>query len=416
MTTGSNAAGELAVCVAINNNDNAWHQMLVPFILSLRRTDYTGHVAVIGFGLSQQKIEILRANAVNVIESAEKSLAVGRYIEVARLCDYNPGLKKVALYDADIWFCHHHFDLFDQIDGNNIFACKDAFFCSFINERLIGPNLGENNRLVCEVAVARMGGAIQAGLVAGTVAAWQDFSRHVTDCMARVGTDFDAGYGFDTTILHLWAAQDRVARLPEVQNYVVKNGVGEGWGASSAPIFFGPGGPIRGLHMTSDVRFTNFWRYYANHRDEALEKGRVFALVTSPVEPVAEIPADLKTALAEAGLEIVALSAEAGAFARSIREGDELHVFAFGNLELELRTTRRIDGFILSTMYYSGVPGPIRTRVFLDDQEVVSGRDASHWLGMSAAEGCRLRLCSESLAGQMCKVIWTFRGDLFLWQ
>jgi len=388
----------------------------VPFILSLRRTDYAGHIVVIGFGLSQQKIEILRANSVNVIESAEKSLAVGRYIEVARICDYNPGLKKLALYDADIWFCHEHFDLFDQIDGDNIFACKDAFFCNFINERLIGPNLDENNRLVCEVAVARMGGAIQAGLVAGTVAAWQDFSRYVSECVARVGIDFDAGYGFDTTILHLWAAHERVDRLPEVQNYVVKNGVGEGWDARGMPVFYGPGGPIRGLHMTSDVRFTHFWRFYANHRDQALEQGRGYELVTSPVEPVAEIPADLKAALAQAGLELVALSAEAGAFARSIREGDDLHIFAFGNLALELRTARRIKDLILSTMYYSGTPGPIRARVFLGDQEAVIGRDASQWLGMSALEGQRLRLCSESLAGQMCKVIWTFRGELFLCQ
>ena len=43
-------SSEHAVCVAINDNNRAWYEMLVPFLLSLRHTGYDGRIAVIGYG------------------------------------------------------------------------------------------------------------------------------------------------------------------------------------------------------------------------------------------------------------------------------------------------------------------------------------------------------------------------------
>ncbi len=96
---------QLAVCIAVNNNNLAWYEMLVPFILSLRQTDYAGHIAVIGYDLSDDKQERLRAQGISVFEATQAPLATGRYIEVARICEANPLIGKIALYDADLWFC-----------------------------------------------------------------------------------------------------------------------------------------------------------------------------------------------------------------------------------------------------------------------------------------------------------------------
>ncbi len=218
-------AGQHAVCVALNDNDRAWYEMLVPFILSLRQTDYRGHIVVFGYGLSQRKIEILQAQSVNVVVAGWTPLPYGRFLEMARLCEMNPGLSKLALYDADIWFCSDEFDLFRHVEGDEIHVCKDAFLCNFITDPLIGPEREHNRALVEGEVLRRYGSALQAGLIAGTAKAWRDFADHVGDCVGRIGRDFQRCYGLDTTFLHLWGAEGRVRLLPETQNFVVKDGV-----------------------------------------------------------------------------------------------------------------------------------------------------------------------------------------------
>ncbi|GJD36200.1 hypothetical protein FMGBMHLM_3115 [Methylobacterium aerolatum] len=409
-------AGDLAVCVAINDNDNAWYEMLVPFLLSLRQTNYTGYVCVIGFGLSQHKIDLLRANSVNVIESAEKSLAVARYMEVSRLCEANPGLRKVALYDADIWFCHPHFDLFDAIEGDNIFACRDQMFCTFITDQLIGPNKDENMHLVYYVGQERMGGAVQAGLVAGTTEAWRDFSRFVRASFERVGTDFTLSYGLDTTLLQLWAGHGRVNRLSELQNFVTKYGLAEVADAAGEISFHGADGPIRGLHMTGDIRFTHRWRYFTNNRDNALEKGHDLELKQTALVPWSDIPDIFRDALASAGFEVVSMTVEEGGSVHAFRIGEDLHIIGAGNHELVMRAAKPFPRLILDTMYYSNAPSPIRARMKLNTQEVTLSRNESHWISMAMGAGTDLTLISESLRNQGSKIIWIFSGGIFHWQ
>lgn len=408
--------GDLAVCVAINDNDRAWYEMLVPFILSLRQTDYRGHVVVIGFGLSQRKVDILREQAVTVVLSAETPLAVARYLEVARLCELNPGLRKAALYDADIWFCHRHHDLFGLIEGDSLFACRDPLFCDFITGGLIGPRREEHLALVSARVLGEFGGALQAGLVAGTAEAWRDFAAYIRDCIGRVGVDFSLGYGFDTTLLHLWAAQSRLRLLPETQNFVVKSGVSETRDGSGAALLACASGPIRGLHMTGDIRFLNCWRFYSHHRAYALTDGASFALTPDTREPLAEIPEPIHAAFAQVGFETVTVRAEAGATLHAFRDVDGLHVVGTGNHEIELRAADEIVRRILTVMYLSGSPAPIRARVRLGGEEMVVARDASQWISMRVPAGQVVTLVSESLPGQMGKVAWIVSDAVHLWQ
>ncbi len=407
---------DLAVCVALNDNDRAWYEMLVPFLLSLRRTDYRGHVVVIGFGLSQRKVEILRGQSVTVVETGETPLAVARYSVVAKLCDWNPALKKVALYDADIWFCRREFDLFSEIEGDNLHACRDTLYCTFIEGALIGPRREEHRALVGERVVALCGGALQAGLLAGSAQAWRDFGAHVQDCVGRVGVDFSQDYGLDTTILHLWAAQSRVTVLPETQNFVIKGGVGETRDAQNTPVLRCASGEIRGLHMTSDVRFLNSWRFYSHHRDYALTAGRPFALSRTMPTPLPEVPADLQEAFGAMGLEIVAIRAEENATLCHIRDRDGLHVVATGCHEIDLRARAEPMRFVLTVMSLSGLPGPIRSTVRLRDQVIEINREASQWIAMSVPHGDAATLSAEGLPGQMGKVVWTVSEAVHLWQ
>lgn len=399
-------AGEHAVCVAINDNDRAWYEMLVPFILSLRQSDYGGHIAVIGFGLSQRKIDILRGQGVNVVLAEATSLPVGRYLEVVRICNLNPGLKKVALYDADIWFCSQTFDLFSHIDGDDIFACKDAFLCDFVTDPLIGPQRNVHAQMVRDEVVHHYGGALQAGLIAGTARAWQDFATHVRECESRVGTDFRVTYGLDTTFLHLWGAKERVKLLPETQNFVTKHGVREGRDAQVQLVLTSATGPIRGLHMTTDIRFLNCWRFYSIHGGYALRAGQPFALADAQVSLLKAVSAQIEGVAAAMGFEIIALEGEAGANCHAFRDGDGFSLVAAGNHEIRLRTTRHFDPLIVTAMYLSGHPAPIRARVVISGQEMVIGKDLSQTASTSTPHGVEVFLHAESLPGQNCKIVW----------
>lgn len=400
------SVSEEAVCVAINNNDRAWYEMLVPFILSLRRSDFQGHIAVIGFGLSQRKIDILREQAINVLVAEEESLPVGRYLEVARICDLNPGLKKIALYDADIWFPARTFDLFSLVEGDTIFACTDAWFSDFITNPLIGPNSQAHSRMVRDEVANLYGSALQAGLIAGSRQAWRDFAAHVRECLGRIGTDFRAIYGLDTTILHLWGAKERVTLLPDTQNFVTKNGVKEGIDAHCNVTLSSASGPIRGLHMTTDIRFLNCWRFYNIHSSEALGAAAPFALSASEVSPLPAVPPQIEGAAAEMGLEIVAIASEESARWQAFQDGENLTVIAAGNHQIRLRTARAFTPLVITVMYLSGQPAPVRAWIESAGQVLVIGRNMMQAVFLPATPGTEFSLHSESLPGQDCTIVW----------
>lgn len=380
--------------------------MLVPFILSLRQTDYVGRLIVIGFGLSANKIEILRGQSVEVVEATEDDLPTGRFVEVAKLCACDPRLKKLAIYDADIWFSSEAFDLFAGVDGDDIFVCRDAYFCDFITDPLIGPERAKNVTRVRKGVLTLHGGALQAGLVAGTCAAWRDFGAHLQQCQRRIGIDFRRTYGTDTCFLHLWAAQGRVTLLPGTQNFITKSGVAETYDSKGRVVLMSEHGPIRGLHMTNDVRFLNRWRFFTNRPAQALRDGQPFALV-APSQIVIPTPSRSLAATFEAvGLESASISCEARASCHAFQDGEGITVIAAGNHSMTLRAKRALNPLVVNVMTLSGIPGPIRAQVRLGQQEITIQKDMSQAVSMALAPADEIQILAESLPGQMCKIAW----------
>ncbi|WP_321811661.1 MULTISPECIES: hypothetical protein [unclassified Burkholderia] len=404
-----------AVCVAINDNNRAWYEMLVPFLLSLRQTGYDGQVAVIGYGLSERKRRILESQSVDVIEaSSAHALPVGRFIEAADYCARNPHITKLALYDADIWFCASSFDLFSRIADDRLYACPDPLFCTFIVTPLIGERRDAHWRLVVDDVQARHGGALQAGLVAGTATAWARFAAHLRDCVARIGTDFQECFGIDTTFLHLWGARGETALLDPVQNFVSKNGIHESFDPSNgATTLRYQGEPIRALHMTGDIRFFDRWRYYANHVDAALRDGMPFALSDGRPAPsdtaAARIAATEYVRLAGLTVSSAAIEGSAGAYLQALDEPGGTMLVGSGNHEIVLTATRDIARLNVYITHPSGSPSPLRCEVLIDGQAQHKGPDlmTHFWYRISA--GTVITLRSTSLGGQQCNAIWRLR-------
>ena len=404
-----------AVCVAINDNNRAWYEMLVPFLLSLRQTGYDGTVAVIGYGLSEHKRRILESQSVDVIEaSSAHALPVGRFIEAADYCARNPRITRLALYDADIWFCAPSFDLFSQIGDDRLYACPDPLFCTFVVTPLIGERRDHHWRLVVDEVTARHGGALQAGLVAGTATAWTRYAAHLRDCVARIGTDFQECFGIDTTFLHLWGARGETALLDPVQNFVSKNGIHESFDAHDGIMTLRyQGEPIRALHMTGDIRFFDRWRYYANHVDSALRDGVPFALSDGATTPsdtiVARIAATEYVRAAGLTVTAAALEASAGAYLQAIDEPGGTMLVGSGNHEIVFTATRDIERLNVYITHPSGSPSPLRCEVLIDGHAQRKGTELMAHFWYRIVAGTVITLRSTSLGGQQCNAIWRLR-------
>ena len=406
---------EHMVCVAINDNNRAWYEMLVPFLLSLRQTDYRGNIAVIGYGLSALKRQILESQAITVVEaSTTYALPVGRFVEAAQLCARNPQIRKLALYDADIWFCAPHLDLFSNISGDKIFACPDPLFCSFVVSPLMGERRDEHWRLVVDEVKARHAGALQAGLVAGTAEAWMQYAHHLRDCVTRIGVDFQEIFGIDTTFLHLWAAHDNVAQLDCVQNFVIKNGIHESFNESDGSTTLEHlGKPIRALHMTGDIRFFDRWRFYIHDVEFALREGANFALsdgVLTPSDQFAE-HASASRFLQSVGLTLSASSMEtcAGSYLQVVDEPGGAMLIGSGNHEIAFKATRDMPRLQVYITHPSGSPSPLRCDVEIDGHTFRKGKDLMTHFWHPISAGTVIVLRSTSLGGQLCNAIWRLR-------
>lgn len=402
-----------AIFVAVNDNHRAWYEMLIPFILSLRATDYGGQIVVIGYGLSPEKVAILRGHAIDVVHaSPDWTLPLGRYIEVAAYCAAHPEIEKAALYDADIWFCSPRHDLFALVDGDTLHACPDPMFCQFIITPLIGPRKDEHWRLIVTDILAKYGHALQAGLVAGTAAVWAEFARHVRECAAAIGTDFQNCFGLDTTFLHLWAVAREITLLPRTQNFVTRWGVTELSDNGASHFADGPSGEaVRALHMTGNVRFFDRWRYFRNDPDTALAEGRAFALSSGECVAMPESGSGWDGAWA--------LSARYGLRLKSLLREDVdqsnitisetetgLTIVCTGNAEITLEALTYTPNLNIYMSHPSGFPSPIRCFVRCQGGEAASHHDLLTHYCYSFAQGTAFTLSSVSLGGQLCKSIW----------
>jgi hypothetical protein len=399
------------VCVAINDNHRAWYEMLVPFVLSLRRTDFDGRLLVLSYGLSARKLERLCAEGIEVVEADPSlGLPVGRFVEAGRLCARDPSIAKLALYDADIWFCGECFDLFAQVTGAKLHVAPDPLFCSFVVAPLMGPQRGRLWREAVDEVKARHGGALQAGLTAGTRDAWAGFSDHIAACLPGIGVDFQNCFGIDTTFLHLWAAKDGVALLSETQNFIIKSGLREVYEEPTGETRFTHlGEDIRALHMSGDIRFLNRWRYYANHAGDALEAGRSFALAPDDVQDPVGVSVEVAQYFADLGLALSGVRMERfkGAHLQIMKTPDDVTIFGAGNHEIAFTATETIPRLNVYMSHPSGFPSPIRWSLIVDGQTATNSNQLLSHVSHPLQAGASVVLKAESLGGQLCKVLWT---------
>lgn len=407
------------VLVAIDNNDQAWYEMMIPFILSIRRTDYQGRLGVLGYGLSARKQEILRAEGIaSYAPVGVGALPYDRYVSAAKVMADDPSIAALALYDADIWFPGPKLDLFEQLaDDGCVYVAPDAHVCTFVTEPLTGPHREELEQRCLRDVLGRLGSALQAGLIAGHRTAWKRFGAYVRDCITRIDVDFKRIYGIDTTFLHLWAATGAVRLLGAEQNFVTKWGLHERHDLSTGGLVLEHNGrPLRALHMTGDVRFVNRWRYFTRCYAEALEQGARLSLPISNSGSALQ-PVDIER-FQPARFRQVGLEPVAARFDRyrgvdiSVAEsmpgstGLSLSTWSAHEIEFELACEETCveAKFQLTVSHLFDQPSCVHAQVVIDGTVVPLWVPQN--LDRPLRRGSRVMLRALALPGQKCHVQW----------
>lgn len=116
------------ILTALNDSDEIWYSCFVPFILSLRKTNYQDDIGVITYHLSQGKKEKLQENNILIFEGGKylPDLSIDRSLTAASIAEeYH--YDQIALYDADIWFPKTDLTLFDKLQNEqSLYACYDV--------------------------------------------------------------------------------------------------------------------------------------------------------------------------------------------------------------------------------------------------------------------------------------------------
>lgn len=135
------------ILTTLNNNDEIWYRCFVPFILSLRKTNYDGDIGVISYDLSPEKRKKLAEHNVLIFEAEYRfnELLIDRHISTALIAQ-NYDYEQIALYDADIWFSSPNLTIFEQVQDHYSFhCCYDVIKPTFLKipiklDQLLLPN------------------------------------------------------------------------------------------------------------------------------------------------------------------------------------------------------------------------------------------------------------------------------------
>lgn len=214
------------IVTAIDNNDDLWYEHVIPFLLTLKKTDYQGDVGVINYGLSQEKIDVLTREGYIVFAPLQQfpNMLIDRQVSTAQIAEQY-GYAAVALIDADIWFPQQRFSLFEQLrESDKLYCSYDIWRCTFLTECVEPEYKAEVNRRLDKL-IEMQDYVWQAGVIAGTTAAWRAYWNYATECLYE-STRFKMIYGIDATILNLYAIERQgVAHLPKKYNCLPAWGV-----------------------------------------------------------------------------------------------------------------------------------------------------------------------------------------------
>lgn len=242
------------ILTALDDNNKIWFENLIPFILSLRRTNYKGDIGIIDYGLSEVKKICLKEHNIKIFDPSYgcKELLLDRHISAADIAQ-NYNYDQIAVYDCDIWFPSHHLDIFEQIKNKkNLYATYDAWRCTFL-DNCVESESKKTVSAKIDAVVSKNGYVWQVGLILGSTEAWLLYKQYIEEQL-NIKNYLKPIYGVDTTLFNLYALDSEKVRFihqkyncPPVWGIELKHDEG-----NLAPLVKGK--IIQGIHITRNHR------------------------------------------------------------------------------------------------------------------------------------------------------------------
>lgn len=266
------------ILTAVDNNDTFWYDLLLPFLITLKKTDYNGDIGIISYGLSQEKIEVLKRHGCLIFEGACQypEIVLDRFISTSNIVSQTD-YEQIALIDADIWFPQPHFSLFEQLtDNEKMYCAQDLWRCGFLIDCIHSEYILEINQQIDQVE-QKFGRVWQVGVCMATKQTWLHYVNYLEDKLAQSHI-YKAIYGVDSTIMNLYSAElDKIALLPEKYNCLPIAGIqclDKGDGVRHLI----NGELVEGLHVTRNHRKDKFFAYTRLHLDTYMAEGKSYNL------------------------------------------------------------------------------------------------------------------------------------------
>ena len=305
------------ILTALDDNNKIWFENLIPFILSLRRTNYKGDIGIIDYGLSEVKKICLKEHNIKIFDPSYgcKELLLDRHISAADIAQ-NYNYDQIAVYDCDIWFPSHHLDIFEQIKNKkNLYATYDAWRCTFL-DNCVESESKKTVSAKIDAVVSKNGYVWQAGLILGNTEAWLLYKQYVEEQL-NINNYLKSVYGIDATLLNLYALDSEKVRFihqkyncPPVWGIELKHDEG-----NLAPLVKGK--IIQGIHITRNHRNDKMLAYQEGKKFN-LRENKTFNIIKSSLTCYPPANENLT-------LELTQANANGGHFSSTISQSNDVY-------------------------------------------------------------------------------------------
>lgn len=271
------------ILTAINDSDEIWYSCFIPFILSLRKTNYQDDIGVITYHLSPEKKEKLQENNILIFEGGKylPDLSIDRSLTAASIAEeYH--YDQIALYDADIWFPKTDLTLFDKLQNEQaLYACYDVIYPPFLT-KCLPENEKDKAQIRFDILYQKQGGIWQVGLLVGTRNAWINYRNYIQQNLRNVD-GFSMVYGVDTTVFNFYAMDTgNVCHLSEKYNCLPLWGMRVKQVPNELLNFTFEGEGVEGIHITNYHRSSHEYNFLHLRKHIYLSEGKAFSLVRKP--------------------------------------------------------------------------------------------------------------------------------------
>lgn len=276
------------ILTAIDDNDEFYFKQLVPFLLSLKKTNYKGTIGVVGYGLSEQKMKTLEENDIVVFDLQSqkyRTIYIDRQWMAAYIAEkYHYDL--VALYDADIWFPSNELTIFDEVTSTeNLYCTYDPAYGDFL-EKCVMPEYRSVIKQKISTFLSIHKKPWQVGVIVGHRNAWVNYRLYIEDKLNEQDV-YTQEYGIDTLLICLYSFEhNKISELPMKYNclptcgHLLHSNLSPNGKRNNKPIFTIDGENAQGLHIVGPFRQygQSFFDYISNHLFSYFTEGRKFMI------------------------------------------------------------------------------------------------------------------------------------------